>query len=268
MSKNDGNGFSVWQVSESCQWEFWKKKMAEDMPFLLPMTPVFNMRSDFSDCTLGEVNRFICVVNSCKCGYISQALDILENQLIPLSRESSSKWHSAVIMWCAFCSLSVCDSKKCLKYAHEADMLGYVSEIPGVLLLKAIALRLEQSYNEAIPLMEFLTSVDSPLLYEEKELARAWMIESLVASGQPELACRHCHWLIEEIPQVQVRINGPYLAALFRLLLSNLIKDHEFWNIQTVIQYLDDLTVYEKPLIATMLQDVLPRPLKGTEVIK
>jgi hypothetical protein len=199
-------------------------------------------------------------------GDIPRALFMFEERLMPARVDHDPIWHACVLLWSALCRLYLCDPATALQHVHEAEEKRLINNVPELLLAKGMSLRLSGRFREAIGVLRSSGRRGGYLqgFATERKTALAWLIESQVAGGIGKPTLQQFKWLSDRDRFAHGTI-GVYRAATYRvglLLEADLDEKHKP---PQLLAALDHVAAFERPMLTMLLEDVLPRPLKGVQ---
>lgn len=252
-----------WTLNAKELKELRRADLAVTVQLLIPMNRFDTDDSSFS-LAGEEIAELVWAIHDLSLGRLDQAQHSFENLLLPAAMAKGRAWLGCVLLWSALCRLYLCDVGIALDHVEHAESDGLTEVIvPEARLLKSMALRLLGRNAEAVDTLRPLVSRRGPLLPDGRTLALAWFIESETASGIHQAEAQRLAWLVRRERNRYRGACGIVLAAIYRLSLLPQLCSLE--TAGGMLEALDEVAAFERPMMTMLLADVLPRPLTGVE---
>lgn len=225
-------------------------RLREEENFRQPLDPI-------------EVWRVIIGVEDLVLGNILGALSTFEQRLLDTAPEHGRIWHGCVLLWSGLCRLYACDPEAALGHVSAAEEGKLDKGIPEIRLLKGMALRLTGHLEDAMKIFKPLSYSESDLFPSDRRQAAAWLLESAILAGVEHATPEEIRFLERKNRTLHHGNMGIVLAALYRLSATEHTPGIQ--APEKILDALDNLPIYQRPVLTMLLQDILPRPLKGVQ---
>lgn len=258
-----------------------KKRHANEMLYLIPDFPrqITSISLDTE-----EVSWFTRAIEFMIVGDLTWALDCFKVLLLKAHIQGPF-WHSNVLLWCAVLSLYNCDPTSSPDYVAKAEEVSPHGETPETMLVKGMTKRLLGDFSGASETLkplakprptpppglnhQELLAWGSALPPEERpfsfshEIALAWKMESDAAAGMVSVNEQEIEYLERTDLDEYQGLIGIFPAALYRLLKATGLSPKDVRSPDVLLAAMNELHIAQRPMITMLLQDILPRPLKG-----
>lgn len=199
-------------------------------------------------------------------GDVVGALYIFQRGLLPTASSRGVAWHLSTLYWCALFSVYAGDPWSALEYVDQAEKLPPVDPLWDIRMVKGMALRLSGQIDAAIEVFHNLADPSSGLDPFERDTAQAWLLECQAAVCPKEIDVEWIVWLIEwYYMDIHHQRSCILIAALYRFLVSAELAVKDYPEPEDALLELDKAPLFERPMLSMLLQDILPRPLKGID---
>lgn len=227
--------------------------------YLMPFDPLDPRKITELSLSKSEVSDFMQAIAYMAIGHVRQALICFRYGLLPESSEHGSLWHTAVLLWCALLSLYDCDPLPALEYVAQAEENSPLGETPEIRMVKGMAKRLSGDLSGAVE--SFRLAHSHPGRY--KDIVQAWMLESEAVAGSRRVTAQQIKSLENKDVVEYSGYIGILSGVLYRLLITSGLRPKGIRAPDEILVVLDNVHVAERPMLTMLLQDILPRPLKG-----
>lgn len=255
---------SRWQLTENSRNILRLSERAVCIPLMMPLNHLAVGRAAAVRLTELELVDFTLGVGDAMLQHIPGALCDFEQRLLPTAQRHGKRWQSCLLLWSALCRLYLCDPVAALRHLRAAEGIGPADALPEITLAKGMGLRLSGDHASAVEIMESLMQ-SRVLLPDEETMARAWVTETRLAGGLGGATAEDVEWLKRRNRNVYEGTLGILLGALYRIGLCARPAIAKLVDVDAVLGALDNVALFEQPMLTMLLQDILPRPLAGVE---
>ncbi|MEN6372388.1 MAG: hypothetical protein ABFD64_10290 [Armatimonadota bacterium] len=255
-----------------------------DVLYLMPFNPHNPRKISALSLDLSDVSDFIRAIDSMMVGDLPWALLCFKTLLL-FAHTQGPLWHSAVLLWCAMLSLYNCDPTSAPDYVSKAEEISPSGETPEIMLVKGMTKRMARDFSGASSALQFLAKprlVVPPGMsnmealewvkkippeefpvFDLNDLAMAWKMESEAAAGKLDFSEQEIEYLERTDLDIYQGCIGIFPAAVYRLLKTTGLSPKGVRSPDELLAAMDELHIAQRPMITMLLQDILPRPLKG-----
>jgi len=181
--------------------------------------------------------------------------------LLAEGRSLDPGWYSCILLGSAIARIYAGSPAAALAHAQAAQGLDVDIRRGDFELVEAVARRLLGDLDSAIAILRRLVRSPCLLTGWNQDFLREWWWESRVLTGA-RLSRKALAALRNEL-DTGGATSGLPAAVLFRAACLPDLR-HEI-DRDMVLEELDNSPPFERPLLTLLLEDVLPRPLKGVE---
>lgn len=240
-----------------------------DYQLFLPVDRLQEINADEYSIDAGEILFLIWTVQDLTTGRLDNAFERLETKLLPRAAGRHAHWLAAIRLWCALCKLYLCDADGVLEHIVCAEQEGVVATMEyEYTLTKGLALRLKGDFDEAERCLQSIELNDAVFRDngDIKLQILSALAETMLVRGQTEYAQANMEYInrrMNSLSRARAIVMGIPLAAAYRfctVLDATLLYGE---TKEDILVRMDEAPAFLRPLLTTLLEDILPRPLVG-----
>jgi hypothetical protein len=198
-------------------------------------------------------------------GLMDRALLELEGILLRDALNKDKAWYGTVLLAICICRIYTCNPEKAAVYAADSQGLNLERGLGDFRLISAIADRLRNNLSAALETYEWLEHNLGLLNSWNQEFIRDWHWETRLRAGFPTFPEDVAVNILRNEVSEQHPISGLTAAMLYRA--SFVVNYGDKLDRELLIRTMNQSPAFERPLLTMLLEDILPRPLEGVEIV-